>query len=84
MNKMNEKEVDLLKKKISTLSLDTTESNTNHIINSNDIENNNNKFKINTFNNCIKVSINNINNTYIINNNIKLKKKYIIKKFFKF
>jgi hypothetical protein len=78
MNKMNEKEVDLLKKKISTLSLDTTESNTNHIINSNDIENNNNKFKINTFNNCIKVSIN------IINNNIKLKKKYIFNKFFKF
>ena len=35
------KEVDFLKKKISTMSLDT-DSNTNHIINSNDIENNNN------------------------------------------
>ena len=76
MNKMNEKikEVDFLKKKISTLSLDTTESNTNHVMNSNDIENNNNKFKNNTINNNIKISINNYNNNNIINNNIKLNK----------
>ena len=76
MDKMNEKkkEVDFLKKKISTLSLDTTESNTNYIVNSNDLENTNNKFKNNTINNNIKISINNINNNNIINNNSKLNK----------